>query len=168
MLYAGNNLARAREVFIAAIKHRPRISLTITARPSAGRAMCLHAVMPAAAAGRDRRESAECYADYGRHQGRCCLSPVRVPAIWYPSAETRTRRKPQFIATCVRIGIYGSPVCQVSRHLGCNDQNSAGRYPLISRPMHTSTSVGVVHNMSALPLLVVGQDPFILNAPPPP
>lgn len=34
MLYAGNNLARAREVFTAAIKHRPRISLTITARPS--------------------------------------------------------------------------------------------------------------------------------------
>jgi hypothetical protein len=56
----------------------------------------------------------------------------------------------------------------VSRHLGCNDQNSAGRYPLISRPMHTSTSVGVVHNISALPLLVVGRDPFILNAPPPP
>src|ERR1700751_4841261 len=56
----------------------------------------------------------------------------------------------------------------VPRHLGCNDQNSAGRYPLISRPMHTSTSVGVVHNMSALPLLVVGQGPFILNASPPP
>src|SRR5260370_41699415 len=30
---------------------------------------------------------------------------------------------------------------------GCSDKNSAGRYPLISRPMQTSTRVGVVHAM---------------------
>jgi hypothetical protein len=29
MLYAGSNLDKAREVFVAAIKHRPRIRLTI-------------------------------------------------------------------------------------------------------------------------------------------
>jgi hypothetical protein len=32
MLYAGNNLDKAREVFAAAIKHRPRIRLTIRQR----------------------------------------------------------------------------------------------------------------------------------------
>jgi len=31
-LYAGNNLDKAREVFAAAIKHRPRIRLTIRQR----------------------------------------------------------------------------------------------------------------------------------------
>ena len=45
-----------------------------------------------------------------------------------------------------------------SRRVECNDQNSAGRYPLISRPMHTSTSVGVVHDMSALPLWLWEKD----------
>jgi hypothetical protein len=65
---------------------------------------------------------------------------------------------------CAPIGTYDPLICQVSGHLECNDQNSAGRYPLISRPMHTSTSVGVVHNMSALPLWLWGQDPFILKA----
>jgi hypothetical protein len=33
-----------------------------------------------------------------------------------PKRETRI--KPQFIATCVRIGIYGSPVCQFRSTLG--------------------------------------------------
>ena len=32
MLYAGNNLDKAREVFGAAVKHRPRIRLTIRQR----------------------------------------------------------------------------------------------------------------------------------------
>jgi hypothetical protein len=32
MLYAGNNLKKARELFAAAIKHRPRIRLTIRQR----------------------------------------------------------------------------------------------------------------------------------------
>ena len=32
MLYAGNNLDKAREVFTEAIKHRPRIRLTIGQR----------------------------------------------------------------------------------------------------------------------------------------
>jgi hypothetical protein len=32
MLHAGNNLDKAREVFTAAIKHRPRIRLTIRQR----------------------------------------------------------------------------------------------------------------------------------------
>jgi hypothetical protein len=32
MLYACNNLDKAREVFAAAIKHRPRIRLTIRQR----------------------------------------------------------------------------------------------------------------------------------------
>jgi hypothetical protein len=32
MLYAGSNLDKAREVFTAAIKHRPRIRLTIKQR----------------------------------------------------------------------------------------------------------------------------------------
>jgi hypothetical protein len=55
------------------------------------------------------------------------------------------------------IGTYDSLICQVSGHLECNDQNSARRYPLISRPTHTSTSVGVVHNMSALPFWLWGK-----------
>jgi hypothetical protein len=29
MLYAGNNLDRARQLFAEAVKHRPRINLTI-------------------------------------------------------------------------------------------------------------------------------------------
>ena len=32
MLFAGNNLDKAREVFAAAVKHRPRIRLTIRQR----------------------------------------------------------------------------------------------------------------------------------------
>jgi hypothetical protein len=32
MLYAGNNLDKAREIFTTAIKHRPRIRLTIRQR----------------------------------------------------------------------------------------------------------------------------------------
>jgi hypothetical protein len=32
MLYAGSNLDKAREVFVGAIKHRPRIRLTIRQR----------------------------------------------------------------------------------------------------------------------------------------
>jgi len=32
MLYAGNNLAKAQELFARAIKHRPRIKLTIRQR----------------------------------------------------------------------------------------------------------------------------------------
>ncbi len=32
LLYAGNNLDKARELFAAAIKHRPRIRLTIWQR----------------------------------------------------------------------------------------------------------------------------------------
>jgi hypothetical protein len=32
MLYAGNNLDRAKEIFAAAVKHRPRIRLTIRQR----------------------------------------------------------------------------------------------------------------------------------------
>jgi hypothetical protein len=32
LLYAGNNLKKARELFAAAIKHRPRIKLTIRQR----------------------------------------------------------------------------------------------------------------------------------------
>jgi hypothetical protein len=32
MLYAGNNLDKARQVFAAAVKHRPRIRLTIRQR----------------------------------------------------------------------------------------------------------------------------------------
>jgi hypothetical protein len=32
LLYAGNSLARAREIFTRAIKHRPRIRLTIRQR----------------------------------------------------------------------------------------------------------------------------------------
>jgi hypothetical protein len=32
MLYAGNNLDKARDIFTAAIKHRPRIRLTIRQR----------------------------------------------------------------------------------------------------------------------------------------
>ena len=32
LLYAGNNLDKARELFAAAIKHRPRIRLTIRQR----------------------------------------------------------------------------------------------------------------------------------------
>jgi hypothetical protein len=98
----------------------------------------------------------------------CYLPRIRVPAARFPPAETRTRGKTQFNLPCAPIGKYDSIMCQVSGHLGCNDQNSAGRYPLISRPTHTSTSVGVVHNMSALPLWLWGRDPFILKAPPPP
>jgi hypothetical protein len=64
-------------------------------------------------------------------------------------AETRMRENRNSAYLCTH---WHTPICQVSGHLGRNDQNSAGRYPLISRPMHTSTSVGVVHNMSALPL----------------
>jgi hypothetical protein len=33
MLYAGSKLDKAREVFAAAIKHRPRIRLTVRQRP---------------------------------------------------------------------------------------------------------------------------------------
>ena len=36
MLYAGSNLDKAREIFATAIKHRPRIRLTIRQRPSVG------------------------------------------------------------------------------------------------------------------------------------
>jgi hypothetical protein len=32
MLYAGSNLNEAREIFAAAVKHRPRIRLTIRQR----------------------------------------------------------------------------------------------------------------------------------------
>jgi hypothetical protein len=32
MLYAGNNLDKARELFAEAVKHRPRIRLTIRQR----------------------------------------------------------------------------------------------------------------------------------------
>jgi hypothetical protein len=32
MLYAGSNLAKARDIYAAAIKHRPRIRLTIRQR----------------------------------------------------------------------------------------------------------------------------------------
>jgi hypothetical protein len=32
MLYAGNNLDRAREIFQQAVKHRPRVRLTIRQR----------------------------------------------------------------------------------------------------------------------------------------
>jgi hypothetical protein len=32
MLYAGSNLDKAREIFAAAVKHRPRIRLTIRQR----------------------------------------------------------------------------------------------------------------------------------------
>jgi hypothetical protein len=32
MLYAGNNLEKAREIFAKAVKHRPRIRLTIRQR----------------------------------------------------------------------------------------------------------------------------------------
>ena len=32
LLYAGNNLGRAQEIFASAIKHRPRIRLTIRQR----------------------------------------------------------------------------------------------------------------------------------------
>ena len=32
LLYAGNNLARARDIFANAVKHRPRIRLTIRQR----------------------------------------------------------------------------------------------------------------------------------------
>jgi hypothetical protein len=32
LLYAGNNLDKAREIFAAALKHRPRIRLTIRQR----------------------------------------------------------------------------------------------------------------------------------------
>jgi hypothetical protein len=32
MLYAGNNLDKARDIFVKAIKHRPRIRLTIRQR----------------------------------------------------------------------------------------------------------------------------------------
>jgi hypothetical protein len=32
LLYAGNNLDKAREIFAAAVKHRPRIKLTIRQR----------------------------------------------------------------------------------------------------------------------------------------
>ena len=32
LLYAGNNLDKAREIFAKAIKHRPRIRLTIRQR----------------------------------------------------------------------------------------------------------------------------------------
>jgi hypothetical protein len=32
LLYAGNNLDKAREIFVKAIKHRPRIRLTIRQR----------------------------------------------------------------------------------------------------------------------------------------
>jgi hypothetical protein len=32
MLYAGNGLDRARDIFAKAVKHRPRISLTIRQR----------------------------------------------------------------------------------------------------------------------------------------
>jgi hypothetical protein len=40
MLYAGNNLSKARELFAAAIKHRPRIRLTRSARPSSSAPKC--------------------------------------------------------------------------------------------------------------------------------
>jgi hypothetical protein len=32
LLYAGNNLDRAREIFVTTVKHRPRIRLTIRQR----------------------------------------------------------------------------------------------------------------------------------------
>jgi len=46
------------------------------------------------------------------------------------------------------------------------DQNSAGRYPLISRPMQISTSLGVVHDMAFF-LLGCGDSSPFLNAPAP-
>lgn len=33
LLYAGNNLEKAQELFAKAVKHRPRIRLTIRQRP---------------------------------------------------------------------------------------------------------------------------------------
>jgi hypothetical protein len=106
------------------------------------------------------------HSSLGRRSCSVCYLPrIRVPAARFPPAETRTWGKTQFNLPCAPIGKYDSNMCQVSGHLGCNDQNSAGRYPLISRPTHTSTSVGVVHNMSAFPLWSWGRDPFILKAP---
>ena len=32
LLYAGNNLDKAREIFVTTVKHRPRIRLTIRQR----------------------------------------------------------------------------------------------------------------------------------------
>src|SRR5262249_18616001 len=46
------------------------------------------------------------------------------------------------------------------------DQNSAGKYPLISRPTQISTRVGVIHDMAFF-LLGCGDKPPFLNAPPP-
>jgi hypothetical protein len=45
------------------------------------------------------------------------------------------------------------------------DQNSAGKYPLISRPMQISTRVGVVHDMAIFLLGCEDNTPF-LNARP--
>ena len=87
------------------------------------------------------------------------FSRIRGPAGAVSSCRTRTRGKTQFNLPCAPTGTCDSLICQASGHLGCNDQNSAGRYPLISRPMHTSTSVGVVHNMSAFPLWLWSKAP---------
>ena len=46
------------------------------------------------------------------------------------------------------------------------DQNSAGKYPLISRPTQISTRVGVIHDMAFF-LLGCGDNTPFLNAPPP-
>jgi hypothetical protein len=48
---------------------------------------------------------------------------------------------------------------------GSGDQNSAGKYPLISRPMQISTRVGVVHDMAIFLLGWEDNTPF-LNARP--
>src|SRR4029077_3379107 len=45
------------------------------------------------------------------------------------------------------------------------DQNSAGRYPLISRPMQISTSLGVIHDMAFF-LPGCGDNTLFLNRPP--
>src|SRR5438105_526070 len=53
-----------------------------------------------------------------------------------------------------------------SRIAASRDQNSAGKYPLISRPTQISTRVGVIHDMAFF-LLGCGDNTPFLNAPPP-
>jgi len=92
--------------------------------------------------GRTRASPAHAKRHVGQRQFHCGKPP--------PAAEPRTRA-------------VNRPI-QDRRKWA--DQNSAGKYPLISRPTQISTRVGVIHDMAFF-LLGCGDNTPFLNAPPP-
>jgi hypothetical protein len=98
-------------------------------------------------------------APFNSARGVAIFPRIRGPAGTVSSCRNANAGKNAIQSSLCAHWQYDSLICQVSGHLGCNDQYSAGRYPLISRPTHTSTSVGVVHNMSAFPLWLWGKSP---------